>query len=65
MQGLLAQILQQDEGDCDTLKKRSGEIRGEASALTLGRKVNAAYAMRSYGVPVSRFVDRDDEGVQR
>lgn len=65
VQALLAQILQQDEGDCDMLKKRSGEVRGEASAVALGRKVNTAYAMRSYGAPVSRFVDRVDEGAQR
>jgi hypothetical protein len=60
VQDLLSQILKQDQGDCDMLEQRTGEVRNEAVSASLGRKVNAAYAMQSYSAAAARYVDRSD-----
>ena len=61
VQMLLGKILEQDEVDSDTLKTRSQEVRGQAAGVAVGRQVNAAYAMQSYGARPARYIDRIDQ----
>jgi len=62
VQGLLAEILAQDEGDCDTLAQRTRAARDGAAASAVGRRVNAAYAANSYAKAAGgQFIDRTDQ----
>ena len=61
---LLGEILRQDEGDCDRLEKQTASSRNQAAAVSVGQKVNAAYAASQPGS--ARFIDREDvEGGSR
>jgi len=63
---LLGEILEQDKGDCETLKERTEASRSGAANIVLGHKLNAAYAAGRYRAPSPRFIDRkDDEGGRR
>ena len=57
---LLSEILQQDEGDCDTLKKRTRVARQDAAASAVGQRVNAAYAAGRYAAASPQLIDRND-----
>ncbi len=61
VESLLADILAQDDGDCDLLQSRQNETRRGMASASLGRKVNAAYAAQRYGAVGGRYVDRDDQ----
>ncbi len=64
VQKLLVGILDQDQGDCDTLKERSEQFRQSAASTTTGRKLNAAYAAYAggaYGAGQAKYVDRTDQ----
>lgn len=62
VQQLLKGILEQDEGDCDALKRRSKSCRDQAAGAAMGQRVHAAYAVGQYSAAVPRFVDRSDTG---
>ena len=64
MQDLLAGILNQDEGDCDLLRRRTDAIRGAAATASAGRQLNSAYGAAAYGAGgygAGTYVDRTDE----
>ena len=66
VQGLLKDILQQDQGDCDTLKERSESHRAGAATVTFGKQLNVAYAAGRYGGGQARYIDRkDNQGVKQ
>lgn len=58
IRGLLGEILQRDEGDCDRLEKQTASSRNEAAAVSVGQKLNAAYT--AGGPSSARFIDRED-----
>ncbi|NLF30920.1 MAG: hypothetical protein GX591_08550 [Planctomycetes bacterium] len=64
VQDLLAGILNQDEGDCDLLRRRTDAIRGAAATASAGRQLNSAYGAAAYGAGgygAGTYVDRTDE----
>lgn len=59
VQRLLAEILKQDEGDCELLKKRTSETRQAAAAAAHGQRLNQAYGVAQPGGP--RYLDQKDQ----
>jgi hypothetical protein len=61
VQKLLAEILQQDEGDCDALRQRTESHRNAAAAVSVGQRLNAAYAAVGRMAGPARYVDCSDQ----
>jgi hypothetical protein len=61
VQQLLAEILQQDEGDCDALRQRTESHRNAAAVVSVGQRLNAAYAAAGRVAGTPRYVDCSDQ----
>jgi hypothetical protein len=61
VQGLLSEILRQDEGDCDALRQRTESNRSAAAAAVFGQRANAAYTSGQCVAGGSRYVDCNDQ----
>lgn len=60
VQHLLVGILDQDQGDCETLKQRAKQCRAGAASAATGKKLNAAYGAAGYAVG-AKFLDTTDK----